>query len=131
MQISPFWYLLLSLSFVFSSPPVLAQPTVPLPIGADGLLQPPALSAPPARELAPSTTPLRMKELPQPQLPPPSAGSLEPAVPFTIEELQRLGLQANGLVLAARSQVGMAKGGVVAATAYLNPEVMFMAGPMD
>ena len=42
-----------------------------------------------------------------------------------------MGLQANGLVLAARSQVGMAKGGVVAASAYLNPEVMFMVGPMD
>jgi cobalt-zinc-cadmium efflux system outer membrane protein len=52
-------------------------------------------------------------------------------IPITIEELQRLGLKANGLVLAARSQVGMAQGGVVAASAYLNPEVMFAMGPMD
>lgn len=50
---------------------------------------------------------------------------------LTIEEVQRLGLQANGLVLAARSQVDMAKAGVVAASAFLNPEVTFMAGPMD
>lgn len=77
MQISPFWHLLLSLSFVLSSPLVLAQS--------------------------------------KPQL--------------TIEEVQRLGLQANGLVQAARSQVDMAKAGVVAASAFLNPEVTVTAGP--
>lgn len=76
MQISSFWYLLLSLSFVF-----------PLPVFAQ-----------------------------QP-------------VKLTIEEVQRLGLQANGLVLAARSQVDMAKAGVVAASAFLNPEVTVLAGP--
>lgn len=79
MQISPFWYLLLGLSFAFSSPSVSAQQTATL----------------------------------------------------TIEELQRLGLQANGLVQAARSQIDMAKAGVVAASAFLNPEVSIMAGPMD
>ncbi|MDP1949922.1 MAG: TolC family protein [Nitrosomonas sp.] len=77
MQILPFWYLLLSLIFAFSSPSVLAQQTTQL----------------------------------------------------TIEELQRLGLQANGLVLAARSQIDMAQAGVVAASAFLNPEVTVMAGP--
>ncbi len=46
-----------------------------------------------------------------------------------IEELQRTGLRANGLVLAARSQVDMAKAGVVAASAFLNPEVTVTAGP--
>ena len=46
-----------------------------------------------------------------------------------IDEIQRLGLQANGLVLAARSQVEMAKAGVVAASAFLNPEVTVTAGP--
>jgi len=70
-------------------------------------------------------------DLPKLQAPMPARGTQGPAVLYTIEELQRLGLQANGLVLAARSQVGMAKGGVIAATAYLNPEVMFMMGPMD
>ncbi len=46
-----------------------------------------------------------------------------------IEELQRTGLQANGLVMAARSQVDMAKAGVVTASAFLNPEVTVTAGP--
>ncbi len=128
MQIFSSRYLLPSLLFLSST--VSAQPTAPLPIGADAL-KPPALSSPPARESAPSTTPLKQIELPQPRLPQPPTQSLGPTIPFTIEELQRLGLQANGLVLAARSQVGMAKGGVVAASAYLNPEVMFMIGPMD
>ena len=48
---------------------------------------------------------------------------------LNIEELQRTGLQANGLVMAARSQVDMAKAGVVAASAFLNPEVTVTAGP--
>ena len=77
MQKSTFWYLLLSLSFAFSSPSTLAQQTAKL----------------------------------------------------KIDEIQRLGLQANGLVLAARSQVEMAKAGVVAASAFLNPEVTVTAGP--
>lgn len=53
----------------------------------------------------------------------------QPTSKFTIEELQRLGLQANGLVQAARSQIEMAKAGVVAASAFLNPEVTVTAGP--
>jgi cobalt-zinc-cadmium efflux system outer membrane protein len=48
---------------------------------------------------------------------------------LTIEEIQRIGLEANGLVQAARSQVNMAKAGVVAASAFLNPEVTVTAGP--
>lgn len=77
MRISPFWYSLLGISFIFTSLSVSAQPTAK----------------------------------------------------FTIEELQRLGLQANGLVQAARSQIEMAKAGVVAASAFLNPEVTVTAGP--
>ncbi|MBL8497618.1 TolC family protein [Nitrosomonas sp. JL21] len=50
---------------------------------------------------------------------------------LTIEEVQQLGLQANGMVLAAHSQVEMAKAGVVAASAFLNPEVLIQAGPDD
>jgi len=48
---------------------------------------------------------------------------------YTIEEIQRLGLQANGLLQAARTQVEIAKSGVVSASAFPNPEVSFMAGP--
>ena len=123
-------YLLLNIFFVLLSSTTLAQPTVPLPLGADSLRQP-ALPLSPGRELAPPISPLKGQELPQSRFSPPSAELGEQGASLTIEELQRLGLQANGVVLAARSQVGMARGGVVAASAYLNPEVMFMLGPMD
>lgn len=48
---------------------------------------------------------------------------------LSIEELQRLGLRANGMAQAARSQVDMAQAGVVVAEQYQNPEVMFTMGP--
>lgn len=128
MRISQVNLLLLSITLIFSSI-TLAQPMAPLPIGADSLRQP-EHSSPSARELSPSMAPFK-SELPRLQEPTPVGETQGPVVLYTIEELQRLGLQANGLVLAARSQVGMAKGGVIAATAYLNPEVMFMMGPMD
>jgi len=128
MRISQVNLLLLSITLIFCSI-TLAQPMTPLPIGADSL-RPPEHSSPSARELSPSMAPFK-SELPRLQEPTPVGETQGPVVLYTIEELQRLGLQANGLVLAARSQVGMAKGGVIAATAYLNPEVMFMMGPMD
>ncbi|HND35275.1 MAG TPA: TolC family protein, partial [Nitrosomonas sp.] len=48
---------------------------------------------------------------------------------YTVLEIQQIGLEANGLVQAARSQVNIAKAGVIAARAYPNPEVTVMAGP--
>ncbi len=48
---------------------------------------------------------------------------------LSIESLQRLGLEANGLVRAARSQVGMAESGVISAEAYPNPQVSAIGGP--
>ncbi len=48
---------------------------------------------------------------------------------LTIPALQQLGLEANGLVRAARSQVNIAESGVVSASALPNPQVTFMAGP--
>ncbi len=48
---------------------------------------------------------------------------------LSIEALQRLGLEANGLVKAARSQVGMAESGVISAEAYPNPQVSAIGGP--
>ncbi len=48
---------------------------------------------------------------------------------YTVLEIQQIGLEANGLVQAARSQVDIAKAGVIAARAYPNPEVTVMAGP--
>lgn len=53
----------------------------------------------------------------------------QPTTQLTIDELQRIGLEANGLVQAARSQVNMSKAGVIAASAFLNPEVTVTAGP--
>ncbi len=47
---------------------------------------------------------------------------------LSIKELQLLGMQANGLVRAARSQVGIAESGVISAEAYPNPEVSVTAG---
>lgn len=50
---------------------------------------------------------------------------------LSIEELQQIGLEANGLVQAARSQVNMAEAGVVAARAYPNPNVTVKVGPQS
>ena len=49
-------------------------------------------------------------------------------MPHTIRNLQLLGLQANGLIQAAQSQVHMAESGVVSAEAYPNPTVSVTAG---
>lgn len=53
------------------------------------------------------------------------------ATAISIEALQRLGLEANGLVHAARSQVGIAESGVISASAYPNPQVSAMGGPQQ
>lgn len=129
MQISPLQYSLLHLVWIFVSQFAMAQPSAPLPLGADSLRQSES-SSPTIRETPPSMAPFK-SELPRADIPLPTGEPQGPIVYYTVEEIQRLGLQANGLVLAARSQVGMAKGGVIAAAAYINPEVMFMAGPMD
>lgn len=129
MQTYLFKHLFLGLIVIIASKITVAQPMAPLPLGADSLRQPES-SSPSVREVTPSMAPFR-SELPKSDVPLPAGVPQGPVVLYTIEEIQRLGLQANGLVLAARSQVGMAKGGVIAATAYLNPEVMFMMGPMD
>jgi len=54
-----------------------------------------------------------------------------PSTAISIEALQWLGLEANGLVRAARSQVGIAESGVISAEAYPNPQVSGMVGPQD
>ncbi len=48
---------------------------------------------------------------------------------LSIGDLQRLGLEANGLVRAAQSQVDVAKAGVIGAAAYPNPQVSVIGGP--
>lgn len=48
---------------------------------------------------------------------------------YTVADIQRIGLEANGLLQAARSQVDIAQAEVTSASAFPNPEVTFMAGP--
>lgn len=60
---------------------------------------------------------------------PAAAPAAVSATAISIEALQRLGLEANGLVHAARSQVGIAESGVISASAYPNPQVSAMGGP--
>jgi outer membrane protein, heavy metal efflux system len=55
----------------------------------------------------------------------------ESAKTLKIEKLQLLGLQANGLVRAARSQIDIAEADVVSASAFPNPKVTVMAGPQN
>lgn len=55
--------------------------------------------------------------------------SAQESYKLSIKELQEMGLQANGLVRAARSQIDIAESGVVSAGALPNPRVTFMAGP--
>lgn len=49
-------------------------------------------------------------------------------ISISITSLQRLGLEANGLIRAAESRVDAAKAGVVSAGAYPNPELEFVGG---
>tara|TARA_Y100001936_G_scaffold67211_1_gene66163 strand:- start:7393 stop:8691 length:1299 start_codon:yes stop_codon:yes gene_type:complete len=51
-----------------------------------------------------------------------------PTVFISIPTLQKLGLEANGLIRAASSRVDAAKAGVVSAGAYPNPELEFVGG---
>lgn len=51
-----------------------------------------------------------------------------PSISLSITNLQRLGLEANGLIRAARSRVDAAKAGVISAGAYPNPELEFVGG---
>lgn len=48
---------------------------------------------------------------------------------YSVTDIQRIGLQANGLMQAARSQVDIARAGISSASAFPNPEVTFKAGP--
>lgn len=56
------------------------------------------------------------------------ASAEEYANTLKIDKLQQLGLQANGLVHAARSQIDIAEANVVSASAFPNPKVDFLIG---
>ena len=57
-----------------------------------------------------------------------SEPAIVPSISLSITNLQRLGLEANGLVRAARSRVDAAEAGVISAGAYPNPELEFVGG---
>lgn len=114
-------------------PPALPPATAPAPA-------PPVMPAPRSPGMPPATTPgptvpgpatgrlpgLLSPAAPGPTMPTPAP---QPSQVLTIEELQRLGLKANGLVQAAHFQIRAAEAGVVGASAFPNPQLTFMAGP--
>ncbi len=57
-----------------------------------------------------------------------SEPAVVPSISLSITNLQRLGLEANGLVRAARSRIDAAEAGVISAGAYPNPELEFVGG---
>jgi cobalt-zinc-cadmium efflux system outer membrane protein len=58
-----------------------------------------------------------------------AAGAAEGLPPtYTVEELQRLAFQHNGIVQATRHEVAAAQAGIASASAYPNPELELMAG---
>ena len=133
MQISSRYLLLNFFVFGIFSSTTFAQPSTTLPIGIDSL-SPPVLSPPTiGSEAMPATRPLMRDESHQPTVqsyPPPLLEEPKgPVVLLSIEEIQQMGLRANGMVQAARSQVNMSQAGVIAAAQYQNPEVMFTIGP--
>lgn len=56
------------------------------------------------------------------------ATAAEPAPAFSVEALQGVGLEANGLMRAAQAEVRAAEAGIVSAVAYPNPELEILAG---
>lgn len=116
-----------------TAPPALPPAMAPAPA-------PPVMPAPRSPALPPATMPgptvpgsatgrlpgLLTPAAPGPTMPTPAA---PPSQVLTIEELQRLGLKANGLVQAANFQIKAAEAGVTGASAYPNPQLTFMAGP--
>lgn len=114
-------------------PPALPPAMAPAPA-------PPVMPAPRSPALPPATAPgptvpgsttgrvpgLLAPATPGPTMPTPTTPSSQV---LTIEELQRLGLRANGLVQAANFQIKAAEASVIGASAYPNPQLTFMAGP--
>ncbi|KIO48958.1 TolC family protein [Nitrosospira sp. NpAV] len=152
MQISPRFRILLSLVLISPFTAVSAQdsptfgpapatslsdslPPPALPLITEPSVVTPAVPAPPAPSSVrtPSTPPpvggSSFDKIPPFTLPSAAASAPMPPGALSIEALQRVGLEANGLVRAARSQVDAAEAGVIGAAAYPNPEVALSGGP--
>ncbi|MEO8767554.1 MAG: TolC family protein, partial [Nitrosospira sp.] len=136
MQISPRLRIVLSVILIFPFASASAQTTGTIPaITAPSFAPAPASSVPAITPPAPvpsATAPsarVPFDSIPSVANPSAAASPVMPAGALTIEALQKLGLEANGLVRAAQSQVGMAEAGVVGASAYPNPQVTVAGGP--
>jgi cobalt-zinc-cadmium efflux system outer membrane protein len=140
MQISPRSRILLSLILIFPCKAVLAQASSTIPAITAPTFAPapvPGSSVPMAPPTVPSSTvpsartPVATPFNKIPSVIIPSAATSSPVPPgaLSIEALQRLGLEANGLIRAARSQVDIAEAGVIGASAYPNPQVSLIGGP--
>lgn len=133
MQTVAFYRLLLSQVLLLPFSTGLAQQS------ATPLIIPPAIA--PATSEPGSTAPFTFSTVPPPaparrpgEIPPVAIPGASPPAPvspgaLSIEDLQRLGLRANGLVRAAQSQVDAAAAGVIGAAAYPNPQVTVAGGP--
>lgn len=150
MHISPFYRILPSLILVLSNTPAAALEPSTIPAITPPPVMPPSAAPAPAAPVMPAP---RAPVMPAPTAPGPTVpgavpgqqpGPLlraapRPTVPtptptapsqvLNVEELQRLGLKANGLVQAAHFQIRAAEAGVTGASAYPNPQLTFMAGP--
>lgn len=138
MQISPHPHVLLSLILIFPFAEASGQGVDAIPVIIAPTFAPaPAISAPATDPLAPPplAPPLSPSAVepfgtaPPVAIPSATASTPKPAGALSIEALQRLGLEANGLIRAAQSQVEMAEAGVVGAAAYPNPQVIVAGGP--
>lgn len=152
MLISRLYRILPSLVLVLPFASVFALQPSTIPAITPPPALPPAVAPAPAPPVMPSPRAPAMPAptTPGPTVPGPTLGPLRGPVPratpgltmpapapaqpsqvLNIEELQRLGLKANGLVQAAHFQIRSAEAGVIGAAAYPNPQFTYMAGPQD
>ncbi|PTR06315.1 cobalt-zinc-cadmium efflux system outer membrane protein [Nitrosospira sp. Nsp5] len=154
MQISPRFRILLSLILISSYTAVSAQvspifgpgsatplsdsiPPPVLPSITEPSVPTPAVPAPAVRAPSSVRTPSipasaggsAFDKIPSFTLPGATASVVMPPGALTIDALQRVGLEANGMVRAAQSQVSIAEAGVIGAAAYPNPQLSVVAGP--
>ena len=131
MRIAVGYRILLSLILILSFSTASAQQATTAPLPTPPPISEPDSAVPFTFSISPSSPasePGPPTPIPVPRGPRPAPSA---AASVSIEDLQRLGLEANGLARAAKSQVGMAEAGVVGAAAYPNPVVSVIGGPQN
>lgn len=134
MQLATLCRLLLSLILLLPFSAGLAQQSATTPIIPAPAIAPPVSEPGSAVPFTFSTSPPSAPAAKPGDIPPIAIPGASPPAPvsadaLSIEDLQRLGLRANGLVRAAQFQVGMSEAGVIGAAAYPNPQVSVIGGP--